>query len=61
MDQDREHTERSTDEQLASRRHAKFGELPPPVLSDDMVETKDSGHSHEEPPEPLFRQEWGTV
>ena len=47
------------DEQPASLRHAKFGELPARVVPDDLIETKAADPPQDEPPEPQFRREWG--
>jgi len=69
MDQDRQHTKQFTDEELALRRHARFGQLPARVvpndqlparvLPNDLIETKETDPPHEEPQEPVYRGEWG--
>lgn len=59
MGEDRGHTERSTDEEFARRRHVRFGELPARVTPADLVETVDTDPPHEEPPQPPVRREWG--
>jgi hypothetical protein len=51
--------DRSTDEDFALLRHAKFGELPDRVAPEDMVETADADPAHEEPQQPPVRREWG--
>jgi hypothetical protein len=43
--------ERFTDEEAAFLRHARFGELPPRVRPEDLVETTDLD-PHSIPPEP---------
>jgi hypothetical protein len=67
MDQDRQHTEQFTDEEVALRRHARFGQLPARVVPDDLayltrcagdlIETKQTDPPHEEPQEPQEPQE----
>ena len=47
------------DAEAAERRRAKFGALPPRIRSSETVETADTGHAAEEPPEPAVRREWG--
>jgi hypothetical protein len=59
MDDDGEHAEPLTDDELAHLRHARFGELPPRVAPGDTVETTDTDPAHEEPQEPPVRREWG--
>src|SRR6516165_4654978 len=69
MDQDRQHTKQFTDEELALRRHARFGQLPARVvpndqlparvLPNDLIETKETDPPHEEPQEPVYRRNWG--
>jgi hypothetical protein len=68
MDQDRQHTEQFTDEEVALRRHARFGQLPARVVpddfayltrcADDLIETRQTDPLHEEPQEPVYRREW---
>jgi hypothetical protein len=58
--EDREHTERLTDEELDRLRHARFGALPARVApAEELVETVETEPAHEEPPEPPVRREWG--
>ncbi|MFJ8579171.1 hypothetical protein [Micromonospora sp. NPDC093277] len=60
MGEDRERTERSTDEEFARLRHVRFGELPARVPpTEDLIETVDTDPAHEEPPQPQVRREWG--
>ncbi|PZG21817.1 hypothetical protein C1I95_06655 [Micromonospora craterilacus] len=60
MGEDREHAERSTDEEFARLRHVRFGELPARVApTEELVETVDTDPPHEEPPQPPVRREWG--
>jgi hypothetical protein len=59
MDDDREHTERFTDEELEFLRHVRFGELPPRVAPADTVETSETDPPPGDPPEPQVRREWG--
>ena len=59
MDQDRQHTEQFTDEELVLLRRARFGELPAGVVPDDLIETTETDRPHEEPQEPSVRREWG--
>jgi hypothetical protein len=59
MDQDRQHTEQSADEELALLRRARFGKLPAQgVAPDDLVETMDTDLPPEEWQEPFVRPEW---
>jgi hypothetical protein len=48
-----------SEDELAERRRAKFGALPPRIRSSEMVETADAGGAVEEPAEPAVRREWG--
>lgn len=41
-----------TDEQAASLRHARFGELPPRVLPEDLVEETETDHQPPDVPVP---------
>lgn len=59
MSEEREHTDRSTDDEFEARRHGRFGKLPDRVPPEDLVETKDTDPAHEEPGEPPVRREWG--
>ena len=59
MDEDREHHERFTDEELAFLRFARFGELPARVAPADLIESAETDPPHEEPAEPSVRREWG--
>lgn len=54
-----EDREQLTDEELAFRRHARFGELPRHVAPEELVETAQIDHAREEPVEPQVRREWG--
>jgi hypothetical protein len=59
MSEDREHTERLTDEEFDVLRHTRFGELPARVPPADLVETAETDPAHEEPEQPPVRREWG--
>ncbi|MCM0673815.1 hypothetical protein NCC78_03710 [Micromonospora phytophila] len=57
MSEDREHPDRSTDDESEARR-ARFGKLPARVAPEDLVETRDTDPPHDEPGEPPVRREW---
>jgi hypothetical protein len=59
MGAERERAGEFTDEQYEVLRHVRFGELPARVAPVDLVETVQRDASHEEPPEPPVRREWG--
>jgi hypothetical protein len=49
-----------TDEELAARRQARFGELPARIDAGDLVELVDTGHHpYEPPPQDVDPKEWG--
>ncbi|GID95755.1 hypothetical protein ACFQFC_02485 [Amorphoplanes digitatis] len=59
MSEHREPAEPGTDEELASLRHKRFGQLPARVRPEDLVEAEEAEPAHEEPGQPMVRREWG--
>jgi hypothetical protein len=59
MSEDPEQAEPRTEEELAHLRRARFGHLPARVRPEDLVETEEAEHVHEEPEQPMVRREWG--
>ncbi|MEH0983716.1 hypothetical protein [Micromonospora sp. CPCC 205556] len=58
MTEDREPTDRPTDDESEARRRARFGKLPKRFAPEELVETKDTEPPPEGPGEPPVRREW---
>jgi hypothetical protein len=51
--------EQFSDDEMAFFRHVRFGELPPRVRPEELVETTDTGEPTFEPPEQVIgSQQW---
>ncbi|MFY1650872.1 hypothetical protein ACN27J_08240 [Solwaraspora sp. WMMB762] len=59
MDEDRERTAPSADDEFDRLRRARFGELPARVAPEDMFGAVDADPGHDEPGQPPVRREWG--